>query len=208
MSISIYQLKPKFQQLLSPLIKGLMALHITPNQVTLGTMLLSLSYGLMLAYFSTTMWLWLLFPMFMLLRMALNAIDGMLANASQQKTKLGALLNEICDQVSDIALYLPFALLTSVYSPLLVLTVLTALLAEFTGVTAALIGTARRFDGPMGKSDRAFAFSILAIFVVIKLPSIWINGSLMLVLLLSLVTLWNRAFKALKNSTNAEPPTP
>jgi CDP-diacylglycerol---glycerol-3-phosphate 3-phosphatidyltransferase len=205
--ISIYQLKPKFQQLLSPILKLLMALHITPNQVTLFTMMLSLVFALMLALYSSVRWLWMLFPLFMLLRMALNAIDGMLANASQKKTALGTLLNEICDQVSDAALYLPFALLPMVKPSLVVLAVVMALLVEFSGVIAVLIGSPRRFDGPMGKSDRAFVFSILAILWCSGVPPVWMNVALLVVLILLMVTMINRLSKALHNS-KAAPPTP
>jgi CDP-diacylglycerol---glycerol-3-phosphate 3-phosphatidyltransferase len=144
----------------------------------------------------------------MLLRMALNAIDGMLANASKKKTALGALLNEMCDQISDAALYLPFALLPMVNAYLLVVVVVTGLLAEFAGVAAVLIGASRRFDGPMGKSDRAFIFSILSILGLIKLPSPWLNGLLACVLILLLLTIINRLFQALQQSANTAPPRP
>ena len=52
----------------------------------------------------------LLLPLWLFLRMALNAIDGMLAREFGQKSPLGAYLNEIGDVVSDAALYAPFAL--------------------------------------------------------------------------------------------------
>jgi CDP-diacylglycerol---glycerol-3-phosphate 3-phosphatidyltransferase len=207
MTFSIYQLKPKFQQLLSPVLTFLMTMHITPNQVTLFTMVLSLVFAVMLVLYSSVRWLWMLFPFFMLLRMALNAIDGMLANASQKKTALGTLLNEICDQISDAALYLPFALLPLFKPSLVVLVVVMALLVEFSGVIAVLISSARRFDGPMGKSDRAFAFSIIAILWCSGVSHIWINSVLFIVLLLSIVTIINRLVKALHHS-NAAPPKP
>ena len=50
-----------------------------------------------------------LLPAVLFVRMALNAIDGMLAREHGQKSALGAFLNELCDVVSDAALYLPFA---------------------------------------------------------------------------------------------------
>ncbi len=147
MAISIYQLKPKFQQLLRPLLQGLMRLGITPNQVTLFTLGLALAYGAGLFFCASSRWLWGGMPLFLLLRMALNAIDGMLANATGQKTALGALLNEICDQISDVVLYLPFALVAGVNAGLVVAVVVCALLAEFAGVLAPLIGVARFLTG-------------------------------------------------------------
>lgn len=203
MSISIYQLKPRFQQLLRPFLNLLARAGITPNQVTLGAMLLSLGYGAALAFAPQCPGLWLGLPFFLLLRMALNAIDGMLANATGNKTAMGALLNEVCDQVSDAALYLPVALLTGISPHLLVLVVVFSLLAEFAGVLAGSIGVARRFDGPMGKSDRAFAFGLLGLLAWAGVAPLWHNALLAAVLLLSLLTVFNRLRQALRLSAQA-----
>lgn len=204
MSISIYQLKPRFQQLLRPFLNLLSRVGVTPNQVTLAAMMLSLGYGGALALAPQWLGLWLGLPFFLLLRMALNAIDGMLANATGNKTALGALLNELCDQVSDIALYLPATLLAGVSTQLVVLVVVCALLAEFAGVLASSIGVARRFDGPMGKSDRAFAFGLLGLLVWAGVAPVWHNALLAVVLLLSLVTVFNRLRQALRLSAQAK----
>ncbi len=56
-----------------------------------------------------TLLFWLL-PLVLFVRMALNAIDGMMAREFGQASKLGAYLNEIGDIVSDVALILPFTL--------------------------------------------------------------------------------------------------
>jgi CDP-diacylglycerol--glycerol-3-phosphate 3-phosphatidyltransferase len=198
MSISIYQLKPRFQQLLHPLLAALARSGITPNQVTLGAMALSLVYGGLLAWTPGTQGLWIGLPLLLLVRMALNAIDGMLATATGNKTPLGALLNEVCDQVSDAALYLPFALAAGIVPALAVLMVVAALLAEFAGVLAQAVGVARRFDGPMGKSDRAFAFGLLALLVAYGAGAYWCNGLLVLMLALSALTVFNRLRQALR----------
>ncbi len=206
MSFSIYQLKPRFQQLLQPLLAGLAKRHITPNQITLLALFLSILYGLALACYPQKSGLWLNLPIFMFLRMALNAIDGMLANFTNQKTPLGALLNEICDQVSDAALVLPFVLVAGIHPALLIAVAMLALLVEFAGVAALLAGANRRFDGPMGKSDRALAFGLLALLVGLQAAGVWLNAILTVVLLLSLWTLFNRIKRALQH--RAAPPTP
>jgi len=204
MSISIYQLKPRFQQLLRPLIGALHRTGITPNGVTLGAMALSVAYGAALALVPTP-GLWFGLPLFLLVRMALNAIDGMLATATGNKTTLGALLNEICDQVSDVALYLPFALAAGLSAPLVVGVVVVGLLAEFSGVLAQAIGAPRGFAGPMGKSDRAFAFGLIALLYGVAVAPVWCNGLLGLALLLSALTVFNRLRRALRSSSPATP---
>jgi CDP-diacylglycerol--glycerol-3-phosphate 3-phosphatidyltransferase len=198
MSISIYQLKPKFQQLLHPVLGTLARCGVTPNQVTLLAMALSLGYGAALAWQPQRMGLWLGLPFFLLLRMALNAIDGMLATSTGNKTPLGAVLNEMGDQVSDVALYLPFALLPAMSAPLALLAVILALLAEFAGVLALGVGVARRFDGPMGKSDRAFAYALLALLAWAGAAPQWLQGTLLLIILLSVWTMFNRLRQALR----------
>lgn len=205
MSFSIYQLKPRFQQLLQPVLNGLAKRRITPNQITLLAMLLSIAYGIALACFPKNAGLWLGLPVFMFVRMALNAIDGMLANFTQQKTPFGAILNEVADQVSDAALVLPFALVSAIHLPLLIAVAMLALLVEFTGVAALLAGSSRRFDGPMGKSDRAFTFGVLALLVAFQITAVWLNAVLGIVLLLLLWTLFIRIKRALLHP--AAPPT-
>jgi CDP-diacylglycerol--glycerol-3-phosphate 3-phosphatidyltransferase len=197
MSYSIYQLKPRFQQLLRPALTALARAGATPNQVTLAALILSAAYGAALAVSPASEALWWGLPLVLLLRMALNAIDGMLAITTGNKTPLGALLNELCDQVSDAALYLPFALAASTSAALVVLVVVASLLTEFAGVLAQAIGSPRGFDGPMGKSDRAFVFGLLALLIAAGAAPAWHDGFLVLVLLLSALTVFNRLRRAL-----------
>lgn len=190
---SIYQLKPAFQNLLRPGVERLYARGVTANQVTLAAAIASLLLGALLATFPSNTWLFALIPVWMLLRMALNAVDGMLAREFGQQSKLGAYLNELCDVIADSALYLPFALLTGVSPLLVIVVVLLAVISEYAGVLGPMVGASRRYDGPMGKSDRAFCFGVLGAGVASGLlAATWINALLALILVLLLYTLYNR----------------
>ncbi|MBI6955122.1 CDP-alcohol phosphatidyltransferase family protein [Pseudomonas sp. CCOS 191] len=190
---SIYQLKPRFQALLRPSVQRLYDRGVTANQVTVAAAAVSILLGLLLAWQHQVTWLFILIPLWMLLRMALNAVDGMLAREFGQQSRLGAYLNELCDVIADTALYLPFALLPGVSPTLVVLVVVFAVISEYAGVMGPLAGASRRYDGPMGKSDRAFAFGVLGTGVAFGLLAAnWINGLLLVILLLSLYTLYNR----------------
>lgn len=190
---SIYQLKTRFQSLLRPLVRRLHTAGCTANQVTVAACLGSLAVAAGVAAFAEQRWLFALLPLWMFLRMALNAIDGMLAREFGQQTTLGAYLNELCDLVSDTALYLPFLLLPGVSPLWLLLVVGLALLSEYAGVMGPLAGASRRYDGPMGKSDRAFCFGALGVGVAGGfLSAAWINGVLILLCALLLLTLVNR----------------
>lgn len=205
MTISIYQLKPRFQRLLAPLLRMLAATGITPNQVTLAAMVLSLAYGAALAWSPYRTALQWGMPLMLLLRMALNAIDGMLATATGRKTRLGALLNELADQLSDAGLYLPFAMLPGVSAMLVVPTVVLGLMAEFAGVLAVSVGAPRGFEGPMGKSDRAFGFGLLALLIAADVDALWLNALLLVMMLLSSWTIVNRMHRALRFSAPSRP---
>ncbi len=201
MVLSIYHLKPRFQNLLRPLVRRLHALGITANQVTVAALVLSLLVAGSVALWAEQAWLFALIPLWMLLRMALNAIDGMLAREFGQQSRLGAYLNELCDVVADSALYLPFALLPGVSAMAVVLVVLLALFSEYAGVLGPMVGASRRYDGPMGKSDRAFAFGVLATGVACGwLPASWVNGALLLIAALALYTLVNRVRQGLNET--------
>lgn len=198
--MTLYDLKPRFQALLRPLVKRLYDAGITANQVTLMAMIMSLVLGLILATTSAAP-VFILLPFFLFIRMALNAIDGMLAREYQQQSKQGALLNEIGDVVSDAALYLPFALLTAVQPWLVVLTVFLACLTEFCGVLAQTIGANRRYDGPLGKSDRALLFGTYGLLIAIW-PQLlaWSNVVFTITALLLLWTCFNRCYRALRQA--------
>lgn len=196
--LTIYQLKPAFQKLLRPLMQRLFRVGATANHVTLAAMLLSCLVGALLYRFPNR-WILFLIPLFLFIRMALNAIDGMLAREHHQKSALGAVLNELGDVVSDAALYLPFAVLPGTDQALLVITVMLAVLSEMTGVVAVQIGATRRYDGPMGKSDRAFVFGAVALALALGVPfGVWQNWAFGAVALLLLLTIFNRAQGALE----------
>jgi CDP-diacylglycerol---glycerol-3-phosphate 3-phosphatidyltransferase len=205
LAISIYRLKPAFQALLRPVVQLFYRLGITANIVTIFACLVSLTIGALvwsranhLAFFS-------LIPIWMFFRMALNAIDGMLAREFKQKSALGGILNEVTDVVSDTALYLPFALVPGIQLWQILLVCFLALLSEFVGVVAQNIGASRRYDGPMGKSDRAFVFGVLGAVLAAGVSlSNWGAWVMMAVVLLLLLTLVNRTRCALREVSTAQ----
>lgn len=195
---SIYDLKPAFQGLLRPLVVSLAGAGVTANQVTVGAMLLSIAAGGLIAINPSAQWPLLLVPVVLFIRMALNAIDGMLAREHDMHSALGGFLNELGDVISDIFLYLPFALLSGVVPIMVVAVVLLAVISEMTGVIAVQVGASRRYEGPMGKSDRAFVFGALGLALGLGLPAgWWLNLLLGAVVLLLLLTIANRMKRAL-----------
>ena len=189
---SIYGLKPRFQALLRPIADRLAAIGVTANQVTVGTCLVSVALGFDLAYGSRH---WLLLPVWLFVRMALNAIDGLMAREHGQASRLGALLNELTDVIADAALLLPFAYLPGWNGAWVGAVVWLAGLSEMTSVCGQVLTGERRNDGPMGKSDRAFVLGALAGWIGLGGQANEMIAPLMALLLV--VTVYNRARKIL-----------
>jgi CDP-diacylglycerol--glycerol-3-phosphate 3-phosphatidyltransferase len=191
--ITIYDLKPAFQRKLRPYTVMLADKGVTANQVTWAALGLSFLGGLAIYLSEGAEWALLLLPLILFVRMALNAIDGMLAREHNMKTIKGAMLNEMTDVIADVLLYLPLAIVASVQSSLLVAFVIIGIFTEMAGVVAQAINNDRRYDGPMGKSDRAFVMGLLAILLSMHLlTSHWVALYLVVGCALGIVTLYKR----------------
>ena len=201
--MSIYDLKPKFQNLLRPLVIKLEQRGVTANQVTLTACAISVILGLILTALSGYHWLFILIPIWLFVRMALNAIDGMLAREFNQKSRLGGYLNEITDVVSDAALYLPFAFISPFDGLQIGLIIWLSALTEFCGVLGQVQGKTRRYDGPLGKSDRAFLFGVLGL-VYVFVPTLpdFLYWLLWVVIILLIVTCVKRVKSGLAEVGN------
>jgi CDP-diacylglycerol--glycerol-3-phosphate 3-phosphatidyltransferase len=157
-----YAWKPAFQRLLLPFVRFLARAGVRANQVTCTACALSILTGVFLLLTANQRW-FLLLPAVLLVRMALNAVDGMLARQFGQSSRLGVYLNELGDVISDVFLYLPFAHLPG-FRPFWVWSVVVlAVSSEMAGALGVMAGSNRRYDGPMGKSDRALVFGALGL---------------------------------------------
>ena len=106
--ISTYKLKPAFQKLLEPVVIKLYNWGITANQITIAAILFSFILGALFFYRESNSLYLIVVAFGLLLRMGLNALDGMMARKFNMQSKLGEVLNELGDIVSDVAILLPF----------------------------------------------------------------------------------------------------
>ena len=195
--ISIYKIKPAFQKLLRPLLTVLHKLGVTANQITWLSILLSLFIGIAFWYADRYRILFLALPLGLLIRMALNALDGMMARTYNQQSKKGEVLNEVGDIVSDLFIYFPLLLFEEHIIYLVVLFICLSVINEFAGLLGKVISGERRYDGPMGKSDRAFLlalYGILSFFAVdFSGYSFWIFATINLLLTVSTAARINKS---------------
>jgi len=122
-------------------------------------------YGGMLSLFHSHSILFGLLPVWVLVRMGCATIDGTLAIDFGQKSRLGGVLNEVGDVVSDVVLFLPLASVVPFSASSVGTVVVLAISSEVAGMLGPALGGSRRVDGPMGKADRGIALGILGLWI-------------------------------------------
>jgi CDP-diacylglycerol---glycerol-3-phosphate 3-phosphatidyltransferase len=205
---SVYHFKPAFQSFLRPAVDWLARRKVTANTVTIAALALSSIQGVFIVCQPAAALPLFFMPLTLLVRMSLNAVDGMLAREHGSASPLGVVLNELGDCLADIVLYMPLALVPGVPAPLLVIIVCLALLSEATALVALQISGTRGNEGPMGKSDRAVLFGGLAVALGFRLSmNLWLTAVLVLTIALLAATIVNRAACGLRRAL-PEPQTP
>lgn len=196
--ISVYQLKPRFQQLLLPILNQLHKKHITANKITLVAIVWSALIG-GLFFLSANHPVYLLFvALGLLVRMALNALDGMMARNFNQQSKLGEVLNELGDAVSDTIIFCALFSFSYASNMLVFLFIVLSIINEFAGVLAKLISGTRRYDGPMGKSDRALLIGLWCLlYFIFPIIGFAFNTVLFVAIILLLISTYKRLSNAL-----------
>lgn len=205
--MTTYALKPRFQDLLRPWVALLPALGVTANQVTVVSALGSISCGAVMVRFADSRAVFVLMPIWLLARMALNAADGMLAREFRQKSALGGYLNELGDVVSDAALYAPFAFVEPFGPTGIGVLILLSMMTELAGTIGSTVGASRRYEGPMGKSDRAVVFGALGLWIGCSGPTpAWLGWSVPLLTGLLILTVVNRVRAGIGEAERAGSP--
>ncbi len=179
--------------MLIPMQNWLVRNHFSANQITLLGCFLSMGYAYLLFWSIHTYILLLFLPVFLLIRMTLNALDGMVATATESQSAMGSVLNEVCDIISDLALFGALSILLPTPVWLWWVLIIFGLLSEFIALAVfQAIGT-RPFTGPFGKSDRALYLGLLAVLLALMpQASFLFYAYIMTGIALALITIWNR----------------
>jgi CDP-diacylglycerol--glycerol-3-phosphate 3-phosphatidyltransferase len=197
---SVYKIKPLFQQLLKPLLIVLFKMGVSANTITLSSIGLSCLAGIYF-WFHPFGYMLLVVPFVLLIRMALNALDGMMARTYHMQSRLGEMLNELGDVLSDLFLFFTFIKIAGENSFLVLVFLLLSVINEFAGVMGKVISGERRYDGPMGKSDRALFAGILCLLLYFWPEFIrYLAPVFGFAVLLLIVSTWLRLYHALKST--------
>ena len=188
--ISTYSIKP--------LLEKLHKWGITANSITWCAILVSSATGIAIWLHPFGLMLVVL-PISLLIRMALNALDGMMARTYQMQSKKGEILNELGDVISDFLIFFPLLKLFSINLYILIAFLFMSLINEYAGILGKAVSGSRRYEGPMGKSDRAFVIGVLSlIYYFTNSLFNFINYIFLLLILLLVLSTYSRINNTLK----------
>jgi len=184
--MEIYSIKPYFQKVLSPLANLFVKLKIHPTIINLMALIFSICTGVFLFFKNDFYSLLLFVPVLVFIRIAFNALDGMVARGLNVSSAKGEVYNEFFDRLSDIFIFTGLAfsfiltrdrivsfLLSFRYFSCINCTLKTAiavninfilgfifiilvLLNSYLGILAKSAGGKRIYAGILGKADRMF----------------------------------------------------
>lgn len=193
LNFSTYTLKTRFQRLLTPVRDWVIRREYSANQITLISCGLCIGYSILLLWQNASTTLLLFLPVFLFVRMALNALDGMVASETGTQSAIGAVLNEVCDVVSDLVLFGAFTLLVPSPVWLWWVLIILGMLSEFIALAIFQAMGSRPFSGPFGKSDRALYLGVMALLLMVfPKENMLIITYIVFGIVLSVMTSWAR----------------
>lgn len=161
MNFSLYAIKPRFQAILDRLAVRLVGARVPADALTgLGLGAAALS-GLLLATGGARPGpLVLLVPPLLFVRIACNALDGMVARRAGTARPWGTVLNETGDRLADLCIFGGLVLSGVLPSPVAGALLPFLLFVSYLGIIGQAAGGARRYEGPLGKADRALLLGL------------------------------------------------
>ncbi len=165
---------------------------LSPNIITLLTLLFSIFALLSIALYSSTILLFL----FILLSSIMDVLDGAVARASGKTTRFGAFLDSTVDRFADALIIYSLKFLGFSIDLVFILIILSFMIS-YTRSRAESLGI--KMEG-VGLIERAERLIIIMLIVLFSLFNQFISLILLYTLIISsLITLCQRIFYAYKN---------
>ena len=159
--MALYDIKPRFRQLLIPVADRLA--WIRPDWITVAGLGASILAFLCLLAAPTKPWLLLLVPWWLFARIACNALDGLVAQRTSKARPFGEVLNEGTDRLADVVLLLGLGVTSLASFPLAALATVAVLLSSYAGILGKAVGVNREYGGVLGKADRMLWMGLTAL---------------------------------------------
>ena len=158
--MALYQMKSLGREIVRPLVTPLFSVH--PNTITWASLVFAVAAALCL-YRADLGWVLLLTPLFIMLRITCNLLDGMVAIERNMTSLQGEALQDTVDRLADSSVVLGAA-----FSPigdlhLGIVAISLMLISSYVGIQKKAVGGSREYGGMLGKGDRYILISIASV---------------------------------------------
>jgi phosphatidylglycerophosphate synthase len=168
------------------LTSALLKTSITPNQISMLSLVFAVLAGAALWFAPRFPWLYLLAVIGIQLRLLCNLMDGMIAVEGGRHSAVGALYNEFPDRIADSIIIV--ALGYAAAAPMLGWAgALAAALTAYIRATGGALGLKQDFRGPLAKQQRMALISAGSIAALIEalaygtLHAVWLTSLFVLI---------------------------
>jgi phosphatidylglycerophosphate synthase len=151
----------------------LLKTSITPNQISLASIVVSALGAAALLFAPHRPWLFLAAALCVQLRLLCNLLDGMVAVEGGRGTPVGGLYNEIPDRIADSLFLVAWGYACGL-GWLGWLAALAAACTAYVRVLGGALGLKQDFRGPMAKQHR---MALLTVVCLLAMAEAWWNGS-------------------------------
>lgn len=169
--MTLYAVKPRFQQALRPALQFAVRRSLSANALTRAAVVVSAVGGAILAFSGKEPRLLLVAVPVVAVRLALNALDGMLARQTGTASPTGELLNELGDRLGDLLLLGGLVMAGHADLRLGAAVLGVVALPAMVGVASRAAGGERRYDGPLSKPDRMVGLAAAAVLAQLVPPT-------------------------------------
>lgn len=151
---------------LLPLAKGLRGVGLTPNGVTVISLLFAIAAAVSFALADATKpWLLLVGAAAVSTNAILDGLDGRLARLTNTQTKRGDYLDHVVDRYADLAILLGLTLSPLANETWGLFAIVGTFLTSYMGTQAQALGLGRNYAGWLGRADR--------LVILIAVPTLW-----------------------------------
>lgn len=188
-------LKTRQYSWVQTLAKWVAGFNITPNQISMLSLLSAIFASLCFVTMSISL-KWILAILFIQFRLFCNMMDGLVAIECNKKSVLGDIYNDLPDRIADIFILIAFSYsINSLGSIAHDMGYIAAILAVFTAYIRLLftsIGAPSNYCGPMAKQHRMFTICLACVLIYFSGLNNIVIYTLILLNLGMIVTIYSR----------------
>jgi CDP-diacylglycerol---glycerol-3-phosphate 3-phosphatidyltransferase len=155
-------LRPFALKIIEPLADIFIKHGVSPDTVSIASLICAFFAGISFYYSSTSRWLVLLAGILVILNSVFDALDGVIARKSNRATLKGDFLDHVIDRYSDTFIICSIFFAGYVHWKIGVAAIVGVLLTSYLGTQAQALNLGRYYGGLMGRADRLVVLTLAA----------------------------------------------